>query len=63
MFRCSPCHQHILRVLADSPTWEEATATLGINPTNLRHKRRRYQMRTKRPNAPFRLKQRPDPTP
>jgi NtrC-family two-component system response regulator AlgB len=34
--------QHIARVLADSTTLEEAAARLGINPTTLWRKRKRY---------------------
>jgi NtrC-family two-component system response regulator AlgB len=34
--------QHIVRVLADSTTLEEAAARLGINPTTLWRKRKRY---------------------
>ena len=36
--------EHIMRVLADSSTLEEAAATLGINPTTLWRKRRRFQI-------------------
>jgi NtrC-family two-component system response regulator AlgB len=34
--------EHILRVLAESTTLEEAAVTLGINPTTLWRKRKRY---------------------
>jgi two-component system, NtrC family, response regulator AlgB len=36
--------QHILRVLAESATLEQAAATLGINVTTLWRKRRRYNL-------------------
>jgi NtrC-family two-component system response regulator AlgB len=36
--------QHIERVLADSGTLEEAATRLGINPTTLWRKRRRYRL-------------------
>ncbi len=38
--------RHIERVLADSGTLEEAAARLGINPTTLWRKRKRYRLRT-----------------
>jgi NtrC-family two-component system response regulator AlgB len=34
--------RHVERVLAESTTLEEAAARLGINPTTLWRKRRRY---------------------
>jgi Bacterial regulatory protein, Fis family len=37
--------QHIERVLADSGTLEEAATRLGINPTTLWRKRKRYHLR------------------
>ena len=36
--------RHIERVLADSATLEEAAARLGINPTTLWRKRKRYSL-------------------
>ena len=36
--------QHILRVLAESPTLEQAAATLGINVATLWRKRKRYNL-------------------
>jgi two-component system, NtrC family, response regulator AlgB len=35
-------HDYILRVLAETPTLEEAAAKLGINVTTLWRKRKRY---------------------
>ncbi len=34
--------EHIRRVLGESPTLDEAAATLGINVTTLWRKRKRY---------------------
>jgi len=36
--------EHIMRVLAESPTLEDAAGTLGINISTLWRKRRRYQI-------------------
>ena len=36
--------QHILRVLAESPTLEQAAATLGINVVTLYRKRKRFKL-------------------
>lgn len=41
--------QHILRVLAESATLEQAAATLGINVTTLWRKRKRYKLETATP--------------
>ena len=35
---------HIMRVLAESPTLEDAAATLGINVSTLWRKRKRYEL-------------------
>jgi NtrC-family two-component system response regulator AlgB len=36
--------EHIRRVLARTPTMDEAAAVLGINPTTLFRKRKRYDL-------------------
>ena len=36
--------EHIIQVLAETPTLEDAAARLGINPSTLWHKRRRYKI-------------------
>jgi len=36
--------EHILRVLEESPTLEDAAATLGINVSTLWRKRKRYKL-------------------
>jgi len=45
--------QHILRVVAESATLEQAAATLGVNVTTLWRKRRRYHLE---PTTGWRLK-------
>jgi NtrC-family two-component system response regulator AlgB len=36
--------EHIMRVLAESPTIQDAAANLGINVTTLWRKRKRYKL-------------------
>jgi NtrC-family two-component system response regulator AlgB len=54
--------QHIERVLADSGAFEEAATRLGINPTTLWRKRRRYRLApVAPPGAVARRRRRPRP--
>ena len=42
--------QHIERVLAETPTLEEAAAVLGINTSTLWRKRKRYRLDERHPD-------------